>query len=281
MARRGRNGRRGSGKLSRRSLLTRLGLSGIALLGAGGLIQASNAYTTSAAGRSSTVKVAEDGSALIGIRGLGPVKKNTRGPMVELTNRAQTALTFYVTLEDCSHGILYNNSGGSGCSVSSLLLSGSTQFFDIEAAITGTIPFRITVSGAGFSFEAAETILSETGNVAGAVLIQHPTKDQDFTARVSQNQFELKSVDVRDNDDDDDLAEVKYEVQEAGGGGTVIASKTISNPPPDRYSPSGNPAEVILPNVGYSITSGTLYRLTMTATDADGNFATSTVETTA
>lgn len=280
MGRPSRTQRNGSGSLSRRSLIIRLGLAGGALIGAGGLIQASNAYTTAEAGRSSTVNVAEEGSALIGIVGQGPIKKNTRSPLVQLTNRAQSALTFHVTLSDCSHGVLYNNNGGSGCSVSALLLTGATQVYDIQPAIAGSIPYEISVSGARFSFGTAKSVLSEPGNVASAVLIQHPTKDQDFTATVAQNRFELKNVDVRDNDDDDDLAEVKYEVQEAGSGGTVIASKTISDPPPDRYSPSGNPAEVILPNVGYSITSGTLYRLTTTGTDGDGNFATQTVEAT-
>ena len=126
---------------------------------------------------------------------------------------------------------------------------------------------------------------AESGTIAGAVRIQKPLQDQDFTAAPPQgyqgNRFEIKQVDVRDDDSDDDLVEVAYEVREGSTSGTVVAQKTVSFAATNRYKPNGNPAETITANSGYTIQSGQLYMLTVTGTDADGNFATSTVQDTA
>lgn len=160
----------------------------------------------------------------------------------------------------------------------------ATQFVDIDTAVTGTIGFGIDVSGAEFTLETAGSLESVSGNITTAVVVQKPVKDQDFTAAPPQgnqgNVFEIKSVDVRDEEFPDDLAEITFEVRKAASG-TLVGEKTVIPPDPGRYNPSGNPAETVQSNDGYTIQSGTLYRLKVTGFDADGNFDTSTVEDTA
>jgi len=132
-------------------------------------------------------------------------------------------------------------------------------------------------SGAGITYDVE---LSSPTNDPSAVLIDKPVQDQTFTAVPDSqgNVFEVDAVDVRDDDSDADLIEVDYEIREGGTSGTVVGKETVDFAETNRYNPSGSPAETISPDAGYSIQTDQLYTLTVTGTDANGNFDTSTVQ---
>ena len=224
----------------------------------------------------------DNATALVGIVDRGPVKKNAREPMVTITNNTAETATYTITLDSCGDGTLYDPDGATGCTVVFTLAAGNSGTVDLTAATTGTIGYSVGVASTAVSITTTGSIDAEAGNVAGAIRIQKPVKDQAFTAAPPQgnqgNVFKIKSVDVRDDDGDDDLIEVAYEVRAGGSGGTLVGEKTVTFPPSNRYNPGGNPAETIDPTAGYTIQSGQLYTLTVTVTDADGNTETSTVE---
>ena len=273
-----------SDKWDDHSLLSRR--AALVLLGGGGLlgITAAGAYDQVELRRAFGIGVSNDG-ALVGIVDQGPVKRNSRDPMVELTNNTAGSVSYTLTLNDCSDGTLYDNGGGSGCSVTVTLSAGNSTIIDIQASATGAISYAIEADGGSFSVTTTSTVEAQSGNVVGAIRIQKPSRDQEFTAVTPRgnggNVFEVRSVDVRDDDGDDDLVEVAYEVREGGANGTIVGSKTVTLAPTGRYNPSGNPSEEIVPNAGYTIQSGQQYTLTVTGTDADGNVETSTVGDTA
>jgi hypothetical protein len=273
-----RSGKRSGGTLTRRVALGLIG--GGALLG----ITSAGAFDQVEANRGFDISVADE-TALVGIVDLGPVKKNSRDPMVELTNNTSDSINLTVSLTNCADGQIYDNEGGSGCSITVTLASGNAGIIDITAATAGTISYDISAVGDNVGVSTTSSVEAESGTIAGAVRIQKPLQDQDFTAAPPQgnqgNRFEIKQVDVQDDDSDDDLVEVAYEVREGSTSGTVVAQKTVSFAATNRYKLNGNPAETITPNSGYTIQSGQLYTLTVTGTDADGNFATSTVQDTA
>lgn len=225
-----------------------------------------------------------DTNALVGLVDRGPVKKNAREPIVTITNNTADTVSYTLTLDNCSDGTLYSPNGGAGCTITFSLAGGNSGTVDLAADIAGTITYSVSASSSGFAVQTTSNVTAETGNVAGAVLIQKPVQDKDFTAIPPQgnkgNVFEVKSVDVRDNDGDDDLVEIAYEVRAGGANGTIVGEKTITFAPSKRYSPNGNPAEVITPNSGYTIKGGQLYTLTVTGIDADDNAAISTIEDT-
>jgi hypothetical protein len=277
---------RSSGQSGRRGFLLKLG-GGIAIIGgAGAALLPSGAFTTANADRNSRIDAAAEGDGIVGIIRQNTVKKNSRDPMVEFINNGSQDIDIQVTLQNCGDGTLYNNNGNSGCSVVVTLPVGQSEFVDIDAGVTGTIPYDVSISesgGSDFQLLTTGTVESESGRVKGAIRIQAPNKDQDFTANPPQgnmgNNWTVKNVDVRDDDGDDDLTEVKFEVSVSGQG--VVGSETVSNPPGDRYKPNGNPAVTIDPDdPNYTIQSGTQYTLTVTGTDADGNFDTATVDDT-
>lgn len=273
-----------TGSETRRRFLFRVGAAGAALVGVAAAARETGAYTAITGGRTSAVDAAAEGDGIVGIVGQGPVKKNNREAMVEITNNGPDSVTYTVALSTCSDGTLYDNDGESGCSVSFSLGSGNAQFVDIEADVTGTIPYTISVADPGFSFDSTETVESESGNVKGALKIYKPDKDKEFTANplLQGNDWEIKDVDVRDEDGDNDLDRVEFEVKEGGSGGDVVGSKTVSDIPGDRWAPTGNPDVTIEPDSAtYTVQSGQLYTLVMTAYDADGNFDSVTLEDTA
>jgi hypothetical protein len=224
--------------------------------------------------------VANPEDALLGLSGQGPVQKNQREPMVLVTNNANDAITVTVTLQDCSQGTLYDNNGGSGCSVTFSLASGNSNTVDVAAAVVGTIPYTIESTSLNTNIQTVGEVTAEAGNVKGAVRIQQPNKDQDFTASEAQNVFEVAKADVRDGDGDADLDRIEFRVRVGGAGGTVVGSFDVTNPPGDRYAPNGNPAVSFPPDAGYSIAQNTTYALTITAFDADGNYSSETFEDT-
>jgi hypothetical protein len=273
-----RSGKWSGGTLTRRVALGLIG--GGALLG----ITSADAFDQVEAKRGLDISVADE-TALVGILDQGPVKKQSRDPMVELANNTSASINLTVSLANCADGQIYDNEGGSGCSVTVTLASGNAGIIDINAATAGTIPYDISAVGEDFGVSTTSSVEAESGAIAGAVRIQKPLQDQEFTAALPQgnrgNMFEVKSVDVRDDDGDDDLISVVYEIREGGSNGSIVGDKSVTFSPSNRYKPNGNPAEEINPDGGYTIQSGQLYTMSVTGTDADGNFATSTVQDTA
>jgi hypothetical protein len=181
--------------------------------------------------------------------------------------------------------------------------SGATATFDItdndttcegRAKITIGVPENGLENPGSGTYEPLLTFENSSGgkigwegelpiqaNNAGAINIAKPTKDQSFTAVPDGqgNQFEVDSVDIRDNDGDDDITEVNYEVREGGTNGTIVGQESTSFAATATYSPSGT--VTIQPNSGYSIQSGQTYTLTTTGQDTDGNYDNETVQDTA
>jgi hypothetical protein len=268
--------RRRSGGGSRRKFLLVLG-SAAGVIGLGGGNIATGAFSSVNAARTGNFSVASEDNAMVGVVGQGPVKKNSRDPMVKFENNRPAALEITVSLDTCSDGTLYDNDGESGCSVTFTVMSGNEQYVDIDAAVTGTIPYSVSISGSEFSLDTSGSVDAESGNVAGAVRIKKPTKDNAFSAKRNQNEWDAK-VSVSDHDGDGDLDRIELEVTEGQSGGTVVGTKTITLNGASDYK--NNQGEIIQPD-NYSIKKNQLYSLTVTAYDADGNFATSTVQTTA
>lgn len=260
--------------LSRRAALACLG-SGAAVL-----VSGSYGFNSVTAGRDVSVTVSDGSDALLGVISKGPVKKKSRETMVEYTNNTDETLSITTTLDSCTDGTLYNNDGGSGCSVTVDLSSGNSKLIDIEASTTGTITYSIDASSPSLNIAASGSVESQAGNVKGAVRIKKPGNNNDFTADSNAGVFEVE-VDIEDNDDDDDLDRIEYRVRESGSSGNVIASKDITDPPGDRYRTQGNDTESISPDQGESVQSGVTYALTVTAYDEDGNSSSETVEDTA
>lgn len=262
----------------RRDVLLKAAGGTAVTLGLGAAVTSTGAFTSVTGERSSAIEVAKNSEALIGIVGRGPVKKNTRESMVELYNNTAEQVSITVTLRTCSDGVLYDNVDESGCSVTFSLLDGASKFVDIEAAVKGTIPYSISASGDEFSLQTTYQVEAESGNVIGAVRIRAPSKDKAFSARASQDEWRISKVDVRDDDGDADLDYIEYEVVESGAGGTVVATKRteISG---GRYKAKN--VSILPDDSGYSIQRGQTYTLRMRAYDADGNYAATTLQTTA
>lgn len=261
-----------AGKLTRRAAM------GLVLGGGIVSLAETRSFSQLVAGRGVSVSVASDPSnALLGIVDQGPVKKNDRGPMAEFINNAGDPLTITVTLDTPNDGTLFDNEDDSGTSISFTVDPGNSHIADIEAWVTGRISYGISVSSPSLSLETSGSVEAESGNVKGAVVINHPTKDKDFTADTGDNRFEVAKVDVKDVLEPDNLDRVEFRVKEGGSSGTVVGSKDVTFPASTgRYNP--NSEEIIPPDSGYSIQSGTLYTMTVKVFDADGNFASETIE---
>ena len=88
-----------------------------------------------------------------------------------------------------------------------------------------------------------------------------------------ENNFNVKKIDIRDNDGDNDLTEIEFELVEnpnSENGGTVVATDEVTVSGGKKYNPGGNPS--------YSISAGSdnldednTYKLTLVAYDSDGN----------
>lgn len=262
---------------------------GVAILGgAGGALLPSGAFTTVNANRDAPINAAAEGDGIVGIVRQNTVKKNSRDPMVEFINNGSEDIDIQVTLQNCGDGLLFNNNSNSGCSVILPLDVGQSQFVDINADVTGIIPYDVSISesgGSDFQLLTTGTVESQSGNnKAAAIRIKSPVNDNKFTANPPQgnsgNDWDVEAVDIQDDDGDDDLTEVKFEVTVSGTG--VVGSKTVTLNSAAEYKLSGNelPLKITPDDPGYTIQSGTQYTLTTRGTDADGNFATSTVDDT-
>jgi hypothetical protein len=257
---------------------------GTGIAGAG--LVSTGALTDVSADRGVSVATADGETALLGLVDQGPVKKNSREEMVELTNNTDDDLTITVSLSNCNDGTLYDNEGGQAdCQNPNLtftLGSGNTQLVDIEASTTGTIGYSVTATGPGLSIETSANVESQAGNVQGAIRIKKP-KQNDFTASTGNGNgnnsggFTVDKVDIVDNDDDTDLDEVRFRVREGGSSGELVGSRDVT-PPVAQYDENNVDVPV---DSDYTITAGTTYALTVTAEDADGNVESETVEDTA
>lgn len=263
--------------VNRRRFLAGLGSLAV---GSGALMQ-SGAFSEVSADRGVSVDVASGSDALLGIVGRGPVQKNKRDPMVEFTNNLNNPIDITVTLDNCNDGALYDNEGPGACFVELKLKPGNTGTVNIEASTNGTITYGVSANAPGFSLTTPRSVEAQSGRGKGPVKIQKPGKN-DFTAsdQGNSNVFEVKKVDIRDEDGDNDLENIQFEVVEDGSSDTVVGYREVTNPPGDKYRPKRKPALEISPDSGYTIKQNTTYELEITAFDADGNTASETVEDT-
>lgn len=281
MARRSRGRNRGS--TGRRQYLFRVGAGVATVLGISVAARATGAYTSITGGRTSGVDTAPPGESIVGVEPQGTVKKGSRDPLVELSNNhSEDITTLTVTLDDCSQGTLYDPEGDSGCSVTFTLLEGLSDWVDIKADVTGPISFSITVDAPNLDLTTTGSVEAVAGNKPGAVDIRSPSKDQDFEAYPNDDKFEIATIDVRDNDGDSDLDRIEIEITKSGAGGELIATRTISPIPGDRYAPTGQPDVVItqseFEDPTYDLVQSEVYNLDFKAYDADGNFASASID---
>lgn len=261
------------GNISRRAVLAGLGTS---LVGVGGasLLYESGAFSSAEAQRGVNVSTTSDSSkALVGLDVFSPVQKNQQDPLVTVTNNTNLDLDFTVSLQDCSDGTLYDPQGDSGCSVTFPLSDGSSGTVDIEAAVTGTIPFDVDVDSSAFDFHATRTTEGETGNVTGAVQIK---KVQGFSANLTTNDWTIDQVHVQDGDGDNDLDRVEYEITDSGGNTRATRTDNATGKQYKEQNITIQPDDST-----YLIQPGEQYTLTVTAYDVDGNFDTETRQDTA
>jgi len=258
----------------------------VLLTGGATAVASSNAFTLVEAERRSPIDAAPEGHGLVGIVRKDTVKKNSQDPMVELINNTSEPIDARVTLRDASDGTLYNNDGVSGDkSVTISLPVGGSAFADIEADVSGTIPYDISVSeqgGSEFRLVSSGSIQSETGNTKDTVRIKKPNKNQDFTADEKKDEFTLKDLTVQDIKAPTNLDVATLEVKVDGVGVVgfkeIDISKTGNN---DTYSERN----ITIPNEDRNgnttdVRSGTQYTLEVTAKDKNGVTDTETVDDT-
>lgn len=263
--------------VTRRRLLAS---AGTVLVGAGAASAVDTvAFGSATAPRRTNVSVADDSNAIVGLMVADSVTRNKQEPLVDIENATGNQVDFTVSLDDCTQGTLYGPNG-SGCSVGVTLSPGASQTIDVEASVKDTtIPFTITGVATEFEFEAGRETSAVAGNTSGP--IQFKTLDG-FNANSGDDDWTIKNIDVRDNDGDDDLDRIEFEIEDSSG--TVRATRTDSCGcnGGSKYSPNGNPSVRIAPDdSSYSVTTGETYKLTVMAYDADGNSAFRTREDTA
>jgi hypothetical protein len=157
---------------------------------------------------------------------------------------------------------------------------GASRSVEIEASVKDTtIPFTITGSSSEFAFEATRETTAVSGNTAGAIKFQ---KLEGFSANSTDDDWTIRDIDIRDNDGDDDLDRVEFEIEDSSG--TVRATRTdaCGCSKRSKYAPNGNPSvRIATDNSSYSVTGDETYKLTVSAYDVDGNSAFETRKDTA
>lgn len=151
----------------------------------------------------------------------------------------------------------------------------------LENPPAGTYRPTLTVENASGTTDSYRAEYTVRGNDAGSITIAEPAQDHVFTAVPdgSGNHFEIDAVEIRGNTGND-LTEINYEVREGDTNGAIVAQKTARFSPQASYDPAGTPAETIHPDNGYSVTTDQVYTLTTVGEDADGNYASVTVQDT-
>ena len=269
MRRRRRSTNRTTGA-SRRQLL--LGLGGAGLVGFGASAW-TGAFSSVTAARNSTIELASDANAYLGLEVYSPVKRNSWEPMVDVTNNLEEGTTVTVSLETRSDGQLRGPSGDtacgdsdSTCSVSFDLAPGNAKLVEINADVKDTtVPFVIDADPVSASVTATRETYAESGNTKGAVTVK---KVQDFAADVENDEWTIKEVDVRAKDYG--FGRVEYEVRDADG--TLVASDTVY-PDGRKYNPKW---VTLSPDDGHAVRSGETYTLRVTGYDTQENYDTAT-----
>lgn len=271
--------------LSRRRVLEGLGV-GLFATGVASSFD-TKAFSVVEGDRAVNVSVASDPDALVGLDISDAVKKNSREPLVYVTNRLDVEQTITVTVNNCADDILYNPSDESAtCEITGTVAAGQTGRFDINGQKVRTVDFSIDVDSVTLQLNADRTVDVESGNNKGAIFVQ---KFSGLTADTNRNEWTIDDVYVKDDDGDEDLDRVEIEIQDSSA--TTVASETKycgwNNSGSDTvnckngkaYNPGGNPDLTIQPDdASYDVTNQT-YQATVFGYDVDGNFDTDTTTT--
>lgn len=280
MRRRSRKSPPSKSGLSRRAMLAG---AGTVLVGGGAAAAfATGAYKSVTGFRGSTIDTAADPNAVVGMDIQSPVQKNSRDPLLYFTNNFSEPVDVTVTLQTCSDGTLYAPDGTTGCSVTATAVpSGNTVRFDIEASVTGTVPFTVDVNGQSSSFSATRDTESEAGENRSETWVK---KLQGLTPQEPpQNNWTVKDVKVEDVVGAENLDRVEFDIREPDGSLVGEFTADCDDPSVDcqggaKYQPTGNPSVTIDPtDSSYTVDSSILYTLTVTAFDKDGNSDSDTI----
>ncbi|WP_435185964.1 hypothetical protein [Halobellus sp. EA9] len=228
------------------------------------LVLDGGAFASEPQSREVSLDVAEDQSnAVVGVAVSSPVGRNPKDPLVTLENNTLSSATATVSLDDPADGTLYGPEGDTGASVTFPLPFGESESVEIRSAVDDgeKIAFTIAVRSSEFTFEAQR----ETTAVKRAVRI---TALDQFVSNPDQNSWSVGGLRIRDNDADDDLREVEYEI--ADSDGTVRATRTDTATGGEYRVDS---LAIHPDDSAYDVRSGHPYTLHVRALDADGNYA--------
>lgn len=92
-------------------------------------------------------------------------------------------------------------------------------------------------------------------------------KVQQFSVNTRSNDWSIKQVQIDDNDGDNDLDRVEYEITDSGGTTRGTRTDSISGGKQKQKKITIDPD-----NAAYVIQPGETYTLTVTAYDADDNY---------
>ncbi len=245
------------GRLTRRRLLVGMGVTATVV---GGASITTEAFSSVTGSRLTNLNVADDPDALISLLVNDTVRKNNRGLLVEIENNTTGTVDFSVTLDDPSHGTLYNNNPTLG--------AGSSQRVEITAEVKDVqVPFTIVGTSPNFQFEAARETTAVSGNTSGAVTIDKVKK---FSANDWDENWTIQTVKVSSQNE---LDRVEYEVTDSNGETRATRTDTASGTRYVRKGQGNAPAITLEPDdSGYDVQGGTTYELTVTAFDVQNNF---------
>lgn len=258
--------------MSRRGLLA-LGATGVAGVGIGLSVLESVAYTSAAADRTSIVKIEGDtDGAFLGLLVADTIKKEKRSLLCEITNNAGRELAITVALDDPTQGTL-TGPNGSGGAVDLTLAAGDTASVDLASGEPNgtTVPFTISHADPEVSFEIDRATTVESGNTDGEVAID---KLKRFKSNAGADEWTIKDLEASSTNYDLDSVEVTVAEVDSG---TVVATREYTDITGTSFTRSGtgnDPGVTLQPDsASYDVRKNVTYRLTVTATDADGNFA--------
>lgn len=261
-----------SSDTGRRTVL-KAGALAVGLGSLGQYVRSTGAFDAATASRGVGISTASEGNGLVGIVGQGPVKKNSRDPMVRLTNNSAESITITLTLDDPGDGTLYDNEGGSGSSVAFSLAPENSQLVDLDAVITGPISYSVSVTSESLSIDTVGSVEAVAGNANDFVRVFNV---KDFQANSGpQNDWTLAQTQVQDRDGDKDLDRVEYEITDSAGTLRASQNVQISGKQYQAQDLTFTPDDPT-----YDLPAGEKYTLTVTGYDVDGNSGSETVTAT-
>lgn len=257
--------RRGSrGLVTRRSVLmaTGAGLAGTGVTGTG-------AFTRMTGGRGSAISVVSDRDGYVGLYVYDQVEKNSRDPLVDITNNYDHDVSITVTLVDCTEGTIYAPNGDSGCSATANVPAGDTRTWKIESAVGNntTVAFDVNGSSAHLSFSArrSTTAVNKSSN---AVKIKRFQLGKPVAVDTNQDQFEIKEIRIVDNDNDDDIVRRQFTVTD--GNGNTIALNDSQDDPDRTFAETAEWREKnITLQADENLTGNETYNIKLTGYDSD------------